>query len=46
VCVFDHINGDRQNLGFNDSPDPKTWNDPLLRNAENFAAANDPTALP
>lgn len=47
-CVFNDVNADRNgNYGDPTGPsNPNTWNDPLLRNAENFAAAASGDALP
>lgn len=43
-CVFNRINAARTNIQ-NGQADPATWNDPTLRDAENFAAAGS-DALP
>jgi RHS repeat-associated protein len=46
-CVFNTVNDARRNQSSSNGPaDPKAWNDPTLRNAENFAAAASADALP
>ncbi|NHZ67044.1 RHS repeat-associated core domain-containing protein, partial [Massilia genomosp. 1] len=46
-CVYRRSNEDRRgNVPEGAKPNPKTWNDPTLRNAENWAAAASGDALP
>ena len=45
-CLYNRINRERLGAAPGQPANPKTWNDPVLRDAENFAAAASPDAMP
>lgn len=45
-CLYNRINRERNGAPKHLPANPKTWNDPLLRDAENFASAASSDALP